>query len=119
RYHACGIGPDGPIPACAGEPRGRLIRELRQGAYPRVCGGTTFSAVSILYGWGLSPRVRGNRQSIIQLSPTCGPIPACAGEPGIGTRRRRSLRAYPRVCGGTGALIAVAAAPWGLSPRVR
>ena len=31
---------DRSIPACAGEPRQRVIRRLRHAVYPRVCGGT-------------------------------------------------------------------------------
>ena len=46
-------------------------------------------------------------------------IPACAGEPGACTSRSRTMKVYPRVCGGT--LTGPSRDGWGrgLSPRVR
>ena len=53
--------------------------------YPRVCGGTFRSGNTIGAGVGLSPRVRGNPNVCSDLEARRGSIPACAGEPGIGS----------------------------------
>ena len=89
------------IPACAGEPL--LIAAIRpaDGVYPRLCGGTAhYGAVLTSHG-GLSPPVRGNPRSfwggIIELRS----IPACAGEPRLGSAIACWGRVYPRLCGGT------------------
>ena len=49
--------------------------------YPRVCGGTLLSAVSVISSSGLSPRVRGNHPTQHPRARIVGSIPACAGEP--------------------------------------
>ena len=49
------------IPACAGEPRRRPRSINPNAVYPRVCGGTADGTRMTTSGWGLSPRVRGNR----------------------------------------------------------
>ena len=68
---------------------------------------------------GLSPRVRGNHRVVCDPLGNRRSIPACAGEP----RRDEIVRlfdaVYPRVCGGTPALIPRSSAATGLSPRVR
>ena len=70
-------------------------------------------------GFGLSPRVRGNRAVFPVMRTTRRSIPACAGEP----RRRDDYpgrrRVYPRVCGGTIDLELIVQLRQGLSPRVR
>ena len=48
------------IPACAGEPREVVGRQVRQKVYPRVCGGTPYGVLPRSCVGGLSPRVRGN-----------------------------------------------------------
>ena len=87
--------------------------------YPRVCGGTSRRGCRPIRGWGLSPRVRGNRRPAAAPGHRGGSIPACAGEPlgcyDVGQRQG----VYPRVCGGTIAFDPPAASPLGLSPRVR
>ena len=91
----------GSIPACAGEPRrpdtGAGVSEV----YPRVCGGTEFLLPSASSFWGLSPRVRGNHRRRGIRARGIGSIPACAGEPLDRALHFRTLRVYPRVCGGT------------------
>ena len=89
----------GSIPACAGEPLPPLTQPKMIGVYPRVCGGTTYRVVSLLYQKGLSPRVRGNLGVI-------GP-------------RRGARQVYPRVCGGTRIVTRHEPSSKGLSPRVR
>ena len=49
------------IPACAGEPSGKLASTYWTAVYPRVCGGTRGTPPTSRQWWGLSPRVRGNR----------------------------------------------------------
>ena len=48
-----------------------------------------------------------------------GSIPACAGEPLIGSSNLEVDRVYPRVCGGTARRVGTIAVCDGLSPRVR
>ena len=68
---------------------------------------------------GLSPRVRGNRDTGRARRPGRGSIPACAGEPRPPSRGSRPRRVYPRVCGGTALRRLPLPRHEGLSPRVR
>ena len=71
----------GSIPARAGEPVKRHVRQARIRVYPRSRGGTKETFDGRLYRLGLSPLARGNR-FLLHLSPRwCGSIPARAGEP--------------------------------------
>ena len=69
------------IPACAGEPPSAAASRYSPRVYPRVCGGTDDSVMSVMYSWGLSPRVRGNRYDSAGRLSCQQSIPACAGEP--------------------------------------
>ena len=69
------------IPACAGEPEGRIRTYYVYKVYPRVCGGTYRLQSTYSMSMGLSPRVRGNRQPPTGRPTYPGSIPACAGEP--------------------------------------
>ena len=109
----------GSIPACAGEPGRQVSLPLREGVYPRVCGGTSLTRSRWKTTCGLSPRVRGNLSDSIRDPRRRGSIPACAGEPRPFHRRQRLLEVYPRVCGGTAWNLPPWPWPWGLSPRVR
>ena len=71
----------GSIPACAGEPALAFIPSAVQRVYPRVCGGTLHCSEHIEADGGLSPRVRGNRPSMMEAAAQNRSIPACAGEP--------------------------------------
>ena len=84
-----------------------------------MCGATSASATIEAASWGLSPRVRGNPQTSIGESVEKGPIPACAGQPYIGTGDVPLRGAYPRVCGATAFHQHRALRMLGLSPRVR
>ena len=75
---ACGVR---SIPACAGEPPSQVSRRACPKVYPRVCGGTLSHKNWMSHSWGLSPRVRGNRQLQRVGADELGSIPACAGEP--------------------------------------
>ena len=107
------------IPACAGEPRPSRSPACPWTVYPRVCGGTGPPTANALPAAGLSPRVRGNRQSPAPSGCASRSIPACAGEPCRLPYRLVNGEVYPRVCGGTLSRPAYDAERRGLSPRVR
>ena len=109
----------GSIPACAGEPLRRAPVPACESVYPRVCGGTYHAPSERMHVDGLSPRVRGNRIEIDTNGSNAGSIPACAGEPRLASSSVRTLRVYPRVCGGTASLRGSDGSRTGLSPRVR
>ena len=109
----------GSIPACAGQPRCIPQSEHRMEVYPRVCGATSIAGIRKSEQKGLSPRVRGNLDSMTVGAIRQRSIPACAGQP-----RRRPVPSpspgvYPRVCGATLSRDAPLPAQQGLSPRVR
>ena len=68
---------------------------------------------------GLSPRVRGNRNTATGSPAAPRSIPACAGEPANPNPACGRRRVYPRVCGGTLDAAALTKLVGGLSPRVR
>ena len=107
------------IPACAGEPYHTPHSTTHPQVYPRVCGGTSPFFRLGLARYGLSPRVRGNRVLSGESSLGHRSIPACAGEPYMPSCPTRSTTVYPRVCGGTGLVLASSSSQAGLSPRVR
>ena len=114
-----GLSPLRSIPACAGEPVLEDLREALVRVYPRVCGGTAFTADDAILNLGLSPRVRGNPSSVPRLWSRKGSIPACAGEPVSSAFASSAFEVYPRVCGGTARGATPPAPVPGLSPRVR
>ena len=91
----------GSIPACAGEPAAICSSSCADRVYPRVCGGTRLARLPSCVGMGLSPRVRGNRDTQSDAPVGVGSIPACAGEPCADCATPLLLMVYPRVCGGT------------------
>ena len=109
----------GSIPACAGEPS-RSPTPGRSGwVYPRVCGGTGACEPWGRIAYGLSPRVRGNREDVTRFVMRRGSIPACAGEPPKDMVCLVTSGVYPRVCGGTFSIPLPSQTLRGLSPRVR
>ena len=89
------------IPARAGEPSPCGISLIFTLVYPRACGGTEPSLRRGAHLWGLSPRVRGNRNNR-QLTHSPGrSIPARAGEPKLPLQSSHCQSVYPRACGGT------------------
>ena len=107
------------IPACAGEPQHAAFRDVHNGVYPRVCGGTPVHLQAGGREHGLSPRVRGNRHNDELRIGTIGSIPACAGEPTAPWPGGGWHKVYPRVCGGTDDSNRSSRNKGGLSPRVR
>ena len=69
--------------------------------------------------WGLSPWVRGKRDSGVQLTMTFWSIPVGAGETDVVAGASAHLWVYPRGCGGNDALAASLDSLAGLSPWVR
>ena len=105
--------------------------------YPRVCGGTMQWPALDVRVFGLSPRVRGNRQwsgYASGLSPRvrgnlCGPDVSVEAHPWrglsprvrgnqLGARPYVSHEVYPRVCGGTPSYVPPAADARTVYPRV-
>ena len=107
------------IPACAGEPPRCRGSPWSMWVYPRVCGGTSEPDPHHGNGYGLSPRVRGNRLDLRSWSCGVGSIPACAGEPPRHEPANQPYSVYPRVCGGTLLVRLALLGRKGLSPRVR
>ena len=107
------------IPACAGEPGTAKSSPAFAEVYPRVCGGTAAPDHMDRTGWGLSPRVRGNRPDAPSGRRRKRSIPACAGEPSTPFLCGFTAEVYPRVCGGTTGTPSYRVRGCGLSPRVR
>ncbi len=114
-----GLGPRGSIPACTGEPGAGIRTNGPCRVYPRVYGGTLVDDGHLIEAHGLSPRVRGNPRGGGFCACRARSIPACTGEPKACTRRKSSLRVYPRVYGGTAPRMNMGMDALGLSPRVR
>ena len=87
--------------------------------YPRVCGGNVTGCPLGQRAHGLSPRVRGNRDSCRGSAGAGRSIPACAGEPTPKSGFHLPCGVYPRVCGGTPGSVKSRCSLTGLSPRVR
>ena len=68
---------------------------------------------------GLSPRLRGNVEKTPEWYKWAGSIPALAGERLRVAKYLAVKRVYPRACGGTEIIAAVALIRQGLSPRLR
>ena len=113
------LPPPRSIPAYAGEPAARAISCHFCKVYPRVCGGTIDSLAEFFAGFGLSPRMRGNRRERGRCRLCCGSIPAYAGEPDPDLLPPLVSAVYPRVCGGTCVGGVARERARGLSPRMR
>ena len=111
--------PPGSIPACAGEPCVGSPMMNSATVYPRLCGGTAYSAAWRRFADGLSPPVRGNQAARPSMSIGIRSIPACAGEPSPAPAPSALAGVYPRLCGGTLAGLAPPSSRNGLSPPVR
>ena len=109
----------GSIPARAGEPPRCSCVDGFDGVYPRACGGTGPGRADPHLGYGLSPRVRGNRMAPAGSAPWAGSIPARAGEPTAALPWSGTDGVYPRACGGTRLPSCTGVSMGGLSPRVR
>ena len=107
------------IPARAGEPRLTAWIAAFSRVYPRTCGGTQARERRNPKSYGLSPRVRGNREHGVAVPIFDGSIPARAGEPLLPVLFIPAGEVYPRACGGTPNSQLVAVDTLGLSPRVR
>ena len=70
----------GSIPALAGERYRDISCQLLTEVYPRACGGTHAHLTFVNGLMGLSPRLRGNVDTVISEVDRGGSIPALAGE---------------------------------------
>ena len=111
--------PSGSIPAWAGEPLDDDGGRVVSGVYPRVGGGTGPRFACPVIGPGLSPRGRGNPVPGGRRRKPERSIPAWAGEPLNPSEISVAQGVYPRVGGGTGDIVKVGSALYGLSPRGR
>ena len=107
------------IPARAGEPTREAIPGGQAKVYPRACGGTPMGQYPDVSDTGLSPRVRGNRQTVLRFKESPRSIPARAGEPWPPVLPCCLSPVYPRACGGTLDKRGKRGNVDGLSPRVR
>ena len=107
------------IPACAGEPTPCRRRVYKPSVYPRVRGGTEIAHITRSLKGGLSPRARGNRDTLAYSGADERSIPACAGEPWKWAFEPLTVRVYPRVRGGTSQPRIFLYCAGGLSPRAR
>ena len=89
------------IPAWAGEPLVENRSTKSKAVYPRVGGGTHRERLGVYLRPGLSPRGRGNLESIEGGVAPIGSIPAWAGEPSSMSEPSAMYSVYPRVGGGT------------------
>ena len=113
------VGNDGSIPACTGKPGPGSCRAGRRPVYPRVYGETSRAACASSLGYGLSPRVRGNRALHSGPLSNTRSIPACTGKPPERQIARARSAVYPRVYGETARVVMTWTSCKGLSPRVR
>ena len=109
----------GSIPACAGEPGPSRSRPVPRAVHPRVCGGASFACTVDGCTRGPSPRVRGSLHRVGRALAVCRSIPACAGEPETGRKKRKKKKVHPRVCGGARRPRPRPINDQGPSPRVR
>ena len=109
----------GSIPACAGEPSRCLTSWRQPRVYPRMRGGALFLLFVLVSALGLSPHARGSPRGARHHSPHHGSIPACAGEPSLGSSCWSGWRVYPRMRGGAIAMRLARQSKGGLSPHAR
>ena len=91
----------GSIPTRAGKPWLGLFVAWCLGVYPHACGETFLGMQTVVHNSGLSPRVRGNRQSNAEASKQAGSIPTRAGKPASVKTLRWAYEVYPHACGET------------------
>ena len=87
------------IPASAGQPILQDSMAAGLAVYPRECGAASLASRRDMAVSGLSPRVRGSPPVIVSIAGNIRSIPASAGQPSSGDRRRCSRAVYPRECG--------------------
>ena len=117
--HLRAHGPDGLIPAGAGQTSPPRTQRAYAWAHPRGCGADDILNPDDFLARGSSPRVRGRRQIRVVVAGQIGLIPAGAGQT-IKTRWSSGAgRAHPRGCGADGEPLARLIENTGSSPRVR
>ena len=109
----------GSIPACTGKPPSANRQAMQFTVYPRMYGETAGGSARATGVTGLSPHVRGNRESVMAARAAKGSIPACTGKPTCARRRRPRSPVYPRMYGETQRMRSGCRRRSGLSPHVR
>ena len=109
----------GPIPAGAGETKGKAAQPSAIRAYPRWRGGNLNRPAPLSRSWGLSPLARGKLRGRSSGPWLPGPIPAGAGETAAMAIRIPRFGAYPRWRGGNTGLSVAIRYHGGLSPLAR
>ena len=112
-------GPQGSIPACAGNPPITLATVGRSRVHPRVCGESEPGSEVRQPEQGPSPRVRGIHAPGAPAYLPLGSIPACAGNPAHPQLQSEAKRVHPRVCGESHPMHREPSPGEGPSPRVR
>ena len=113
------LGPLGLIPARAGKTRPHHHTKVAWPPHPRACGENPILALTLKWGCGSSPRVRGKPGDFVAGRGWHGLIPARAGKTRSGPPPGSGRTAHPRVCGENEAVGDPLAALAGSSPRVR
>ena len=111
--------PPGSIPTRAGKPQKLLIADMPGGVYPHACGETDRAGPTRPSRRGLSPRVRGNQQQIVDPRLERGSIPTRGGKPLFRHMETIHAGVYPHACGETAMRSGHVFQGPGLSPRVR
>ena len=106
------------IPADAGAPAARSASAGVVPVYPRGCGGTGLAPIGMARSLGLSPRMRGHRESSAVVLKLRRSIPADAGAPSQASISSSAAEVYPRGCGGTPAPVCQEPGATGPSLRV-
>ena len=109
----------GSIPAYAGDPYGVAAHGGVSRVYPRLRGGSPLRTVVYEYRVGLSPPTRGILARRRPQSQRAGSIPAYAGDPYLNANVSPLLWVYPRLRGGSEAVISGGVSDTGLSPPTR
>ena len=112
-------GPNGIIPACAGNTMKSIFSDDNTRDHPRVCGEHRVGVQLPVQVPGSSPRVRGTRTMTPTRFVKRGIIPACAGNTQTVSGQESSAGDHPRVCGEHRRNGTDRNAPRGSSPRVR
>ena len=110
---------NGIIPAYAGNTSLSGNLEDFGGDHPRVCGEHVRNDRAIEARAGSSPRMRGTRIMVQDLSMYAGIIPAYAGNTQRSTSKHWPQRDHPRVCGEHFSSVLKPRSIRGSSPRMR
>ena len=107
------------IPVCTGETVSSIPIPFLIQVYPRMYGGNLPNFETRFFVQGLSPYVRGKRNTLRHLGRYSRSIPVCTGETDFPPEPSCEQWVYPRMYGGNTASRRTAVLTTGLSPYVR